>query len=451
MKKIITLSIILSLAVGTLAGCSSNGSQENKQENNSAQNNAAAQSAGSLSGTFTMTSYIKDGEPVDLSDNNSKGLYTTLELKEDGTGVYDFYGIKSDVTYDSQSINLSGVKSAYTVSGDIITITSGATTMVFKKGAQNASQTPANSSEPSKTDNSVPDASSAEPVQTNADSKVSIKSGEWTNIEWETYTDPNGYFSLEKPKGWEVEAVDGKSNGKLFGLQLTVRTPDKTQGVNVLDFIIIPKNNLSEPTIEAMYKGLFQSASEWNVLETTVPDYLQQYIDTHSKEVADAKVLHVEFEQNGIKGEGMYLGILEDILSDSYIAVTLWSGWTPRGEYQNWSDIYTKIQASVKYTDSYRARFSSSTASYSADSNNTSMSDAFMDSWNKRNKSEDIMRQKQQDATLGYERVYDTQTGSIYRADNGFMEKYSTLDGQRYSAISDDMYTEGYQGYVSLD
>ena len=74
-----------------------------------------------------------------------------------------------------------------------------------------------------------------------------------------------------------------------------------------------------------------------------------------------------------------------------------------------------------------------------------------MDSWNKRNKSEDIMRQKQQDATLGYERVYDTQTGSIYRADNGFMEKYSTLDGQRYSAISDDMYTEGYQGYVSLD
>ena len=451
MKKIITLSIILSLAVGTLAGCSSNGSQENKQENNSAQNNAAAQSAGSLSGTFTMTSYIKDGEPVDLSDNNSKGLYTTLELKEDGTGVYDFFGIKSDVTYDSQSINLSGSKSAYTVSGDIITITSGATTMVFKKGAQNASQTPANSSEPSKTDNSVPDASSAEPVQKNADSKVSIKSGEWTNIEWETYTDPNGYFSLEKPKGWEVEAVDGKSNGKLFGLQLTVRTPDKTQGVNVLDFIIIPKNNLSEPTIEAMYKGLFQSASEWNVLETTVPDYLQQYIDTHSKEVADAKVLHVEFEQNGIKGEGMYLGILEDILSDSYIAVTLWSGWTPRGEYQNWSDIYTKIQASVKYTDSYRARFSSSTASYSADSNNTSMSDAFMDSWNKRNKSEDIMRQKQQDATLGYERVYDTQTGSIYRADNGFMEKYSTLDGQRYSAISDDMYTEGYQGYVSLD
>ena len=451
MKKIITLSIILSLAVGTLAGCSSNGSQENKQENNSAQNNAAAQSAGSLSGTFTMTSYIKDGEPVDLSDNNSKGLYTTLEIKEDGTGVYDFDGIKKDVTYDSQSINLSGAKSAYTVSGDIITITSGATTMVFKKGAQNASQTPANSSEPSKTDNSVPDASSAEPVQTNADSKVSIKSGEWTNIEWETYTDPNGYFSLEKPKGWEVEAVDGKSNGKLFGLQLTVRTPDKTQGVNVLDFIIIPKNNLSEPTIEAMYKGLFQSASEWNVLETTVPDYLQQYIDTHSKEVADAKVLHVEFEQNGIKGEGMYLGILEDILSDSYIAVTLWSGWTPRGEYQNWSDIYTKIQASVKYTDSYRARFSSSTASYSADSNNTSMSDAFMDSWNKRNKSEDIMRQKQQDATLGYERVYDTQTGSIYRADNGFMEKYSALDGQRYSAISDDMYTEGYQGYVSLD
>jgi hypothetical protein len=196
---------------------------------------------------------------------------------------------------------------------------------------------------------------------------------------------------------------------------------------------------------------MYQTASEWNVLDTTVPVYLQQYKDSHSEEVADAKVLHVEFDQNGIKGEGMYLGILEDVLSDSYVAVTLWTGWTPRGEYQNWSDIYTKIHASVKYTDSYRARFSSSGQSYSSDTNNSDMSDALMDSWNNRNKSQDIMRQKQQDATLGYERVYDTQTGNIYRADNGFMEKYNTLDGKRYSAVSDDMYTQGYQGYVSLN
>lgn len=307
------------------------------------------------------------------------------------------------------------------------------------------------SSGSSQTDKNVPFVPGIAPVQTAADSRVNVRSAEWANIEWETYTDPTGFFSLEKPKGWEVDVVDGKTNGKLFGLQLTVRSPDKTHGVNVVDFIIIPKENLSEPTIEALYKGLYQTASEWNVLDTSVPVYLQQYKDSHSEEVVDAKVLHVEFDQNGIKGEGMYLGILEDVLSDSYVAVTLWTGWTPRGEYQNWSDIYTKIHASVKYTDSYRARFSSSGQSYSSDTNNSDMSDSLMDSWNNRNKSQDIMRQKQQDATLGYERVYDTQTGNIYRADNGFMEKYNTLDGKRYSAVSDDMYTQGYQGYVSLN
>ena len=69
-----------------------------------------------------------------------------------------------------------------------------------------------------------------------------------------------------------------------------------------------------------------------------------------------------------------------------------------------------------------------------------------MSSWESRNRSQDIMSQKQSDATLGYERVYDTETGEIYKATNGFSDVY---DGKRYEPVTDDnMYAEPISGYI---
>ena len=56
------------------------------------------------------------------------------------------------------------------------------------------------------------------------------------------------------------------------------------------------------------------------------------------------------------------------------------------------------------------------------------------------------MSQKQSDATLGYERVYDTETGEVYRATNGFTDVY---DGKRYETLTDEqMYVEPISGYI---
>lgn len=55
------------------------------------------------------------------------------------------------------------------------------------------------------------------------------------------------------------------------------------------------------------------------------------------------------------------------------------------------------------------------------------------------------MSQKQSDATLGYERVYDTKTNEIYKAYNGFNDEY---DGERYKPVTDDMYLEKTSGYI---
>ena len=74
--------------------------------------------------------------------------------------------------------------------------------------------------------------------------------------------------------------------------------------------------------------------------------------------------------------------------------------------------------------------------------------DSYMSAWENRSKTYDIMSQKQSDATLGYERVYDTDTGEIYKAYNGFTDDY---DGQKYKSISEEMYTEKTSGYIEKD
>lgn len=75
--------------------------------------------------------------------------------------------------------------------------------------------------------------------------------------------------------------------------------------------------------------------------------------------------------------------------------------------------------------------------------------DGIMSSWDSRNKSIDIISQKQSDATLGYERVYDTRTKEIYRAAKGFTSSYK---GKEYKPVTDDnMYTTPISGYIEKD
>ena len=61
------------------------------------------------------------------------------------------------------------------------------------------------------------------------------------------------------------------------------------------------------------------------------------------------------------------------------------------------------------------------------------MSDMIMDTWEKRSNSYDIQSQQYSDATLGRERIYDTETGEVYYADNGWSDGYY---GNRYQLVT---------------
>lgn len=462
-SKILSAVLAAALIAASMAACSGDDGKAEKKNDpaSSVTTTSSVDMADGLAGKYTMTSYIKDGENVDLSDNNAKGIFTTINIKDDGTGEYDFFGIKSDITVEGDNITLAGSKSTYTLSGEVLTVVNGATTMVFKRGE--GTVTPATDSKPTEDSSKPAETSIPQASKTAADDKVTVKKGDWENLEWETYTDPSGYFTLEKPKGWKVQTNDLFKSGKPSGLMVGVINPDNNMiGATVLDFVNCETYRLKEKTVESLFKDYLYNSSaitEWNVVSSETTDEQKKMSDQSPQPILDAKVLRIEFTQSGFSGEGMYSAFLSQGSQTAYYtAVLVNTAYCARGEYENWASIFAKIQSSVKYTDTYYARYKSSGGSSTSGSVSSTSGlsgydagDDMMSSWNARNKSEDIMNQKRQDATLGYERVYDTQTGDIYRADSGFMEKYDLNDGQRYAAATDDMYTEGYSGYISMD
>ena len=116
-----------------------------------------------------------------------------------------------------------------------------------------------------------------------------------------------------------------------------------------------------------------------------------------------------------------------------------------------WESILTECMKTLQYSESFVSAANQASNEGVALSQQISQSfnetmDGMMSSWESRNKSQDILSQKQSDATLGYERFYDTKTGEIYRAANGFGDSY---DGKRYQPVTDDnMYTEAISGYI---
>ena len=122
----------------------------------------------------------------------------------------------------------------------------------------------------------------------------------------------------------------------------------------------------------------------------------------------------------------------------------------PDDDFVNWQPIYDNCIGTLSFTSEFMKKFNSqekqlvNTVQANAKIYD-SISDMIMDSWNKRSASYDIISQKQSDATLGYERVYNTNTGDVYRAYNGFTDEYS---GSEYQTITDDMYTKTISGYI---
>ena len=123
------------------------------------------------------------------------------------------------------------------------------------------------------------------------------------------------------------------------------------------------------------------------------------------------------------------------------------------GEFTNWEPVLSQIFGSLQFSNAFwsarKQAWAQITKTSSQISQNTKqMSDSVMSSWESRNNSYDIQSQAYSDATLGRERIYDTETGEVYYAKNGWHDSYQ---GSRYQLVESgsSLYNQAVTGTIS--
>ena len=173
----------------------------------------------------------------------------------------------------------------------------------------------------------------------------------------------------------------------------------------------------------------------------------------------DSKVLRATFSnENNKSGEGLFMAsivnfgnsVIGMVDNSYYMVYDITAVTADKDNFIDYKDILLEVTKSIEFNDEYvKKTINDSNAqterSLELNAQIQKSFDSYMSAWENRQTTYDIISQKQSDATLGYERVYDTETGDIYKAYNGFTDDYS---GKRYQSITDDMYTQKTSGYI---
>ena len=324
-------------------------------------------------------------------------------------------------------------------------------------------------------------------VENNKD-QVKVVKSENKKIEYEDYD--NGLVSLKIPKGWKVDVApvdyihysfkvynpENPNYMFLFGLKqegfLKSELARNTYKKLYPDAMFSKLAPIDPQTTEAFYKVWNENvklSNETELKQEYFP-YLNDFtvIDNLGQSSLGGDILRATFKDgSGNLNQGLFTStvmsagtyyINTDMFNLFSEKVDVWPlnvyniilMFAPDSEFINYQPIMDYCLSTITFSNQFISGFNSEEANLvsTIKANQQvydSISDMIMDSWEKRNNSYDIISQKQSDATLGYERVYDTETGDIYKAYNGFTDDYH---GDRYQSISDDMYTQSISGYI---
>lgn len=471
-KRFLFLTLNTLLCLLLLVGCG-NKAEDAKESNAAAatEEDTLVVAANPAEGSWVLIELTYNGVTARKEELAEIGSTTTLELLADGTGTMNSDGEVYEITWDEASIISDGIATPYTLSEDgLLTLSEEGTRMTFARPESNAGG--AISSLFGKND------AVQEQAEPSFEESYTIKPAA-AALGTQNYTCSD--FSMEIPNGWTVEAAQTAA-----GMYHAIKVYDPAQPVNQIFYIlkaepIFPSEEirslytmsnqafaafpvLSEPSTEGLFKvfSVYASAAEAESFYSTIrlpriQDFtVTETFESNSSMKAQAvspALLRADFTQDGVAGEGMFTADVIPFGIETggyYMAYGICGVTAAKDSFQDWESVLSRCLGSLDYSQSFVNAAMAQSDQKVATSQNLSRianetADGIMSSWENRNRSSDIMSQKQSDATLGYERVTDTETGEIYKADNGFLDVY---DGTRYQAITDDQYTEAISGYI---
>ena len=316
----------------------------------------------------------------------------------------------------------------------------------------------------------------------NPDANIKIVKSEASQIEFEDYK--TNEFSIKKPKGWKVDTLgdyihytikvyDPNNPTYQFFLNMKTEGYNKSEDAKRWQQKYYPNDMFAKTSViaskdtEGFYKIFNDLGTLNNSASFTFPTLTDfTVLDNLGPASIGGDVLRASFKDvNGKDAEGIFTAYVYDpgpyyvneyVMSGKQIDVYYLNVYNtmfisaPKDKLVDWEQTLSTINASLEFTDTFMNQYGNQQdavmqnfQSVRAICNQTS--DIIMSAWESRSAAYDRMSQKQSDATLGYERVYDTENGDIYKAYNGFTDNY---DGERYKPITDDMYTQKTYGYI---
>ena len=483
--RLLTLTI-LSMAVLFLTACGNTASE--------------TASADTPAGAWTLVRMSYNGLTLEKEDLGDMDISMALQLLDDGTGTMDYDGVLRELSWDADNITMDGTADAYTLEDGLLTMADEGMELVFERAAgdllaDGASGTTHNSDSGDAWDSDAKDGSDDTKNRTgltggteNSSTKTAQGTSpedSWTVVPLASSQALVPYscteFSMNIPQGWTVQ-----SSPMFTGMYHVIRVFDPENPVNQVFFMLkMEPLFVSEDarTMMALYgqsfvhypvltnpstEGLFQIFPQLAYALGTTSDYdsvqipsienfsvAEQFSSNSNMSgvAVNPAVLRADFTLNGMAGEGMFSADVVPFAMDAagyYSAYNITILSAAKDTFQDWEATLGKVLSSLQYTQQF-VDFAMSQSNQSAATSQSlsqtasEMSDSIMSSWENRSKSQDIINQKQSDATLGYERIVDTETGSIYKIDNGFTDWYT---GPRYKAVTDDQYTDEVEAVI---
>ena len=404
--------------------------------------------ADTAAGDWELVSMSYSGMTLGKEDLDNSDITMTLSLQEDGTGTMEYDGSVYELTWDGSSITMDGVADSYTLEDGVLTIANEDSEMVFTRPGSLAS----------------PDApkTGQENLAAGAASEQSVEES-WTVEPLASAQALVPYscteFSMDIPEGWTV-----RSSAMYTGMFHAIHVFDPEKPANQIFFMLKMEPMFPDENSRAMMalssdlfgkypiltnvstQGVFEIFPQFADAMNATADYadiqtpyIADFSVTESFESTQGMssvsispaILRADFTQDGTAGEGMFTADVVPFAMGTgmgyYSVYNLTVISAEKDTFQDWQPTLSKSLSSLDYTREFQSFAMSQSnqgvaTSQSLSQSASEMSDSIMSSWENRNKSQDIMSQKQSDATLGYERIVDTETGEIYKIDNGFTD-----------------------------
>ena len=472
----------LLLAALLLTGCGGAADTASNVETGTAADAATIAAADTAAGTWELVSMTYNGMTVGKEDLEEMGTAMTLELLEDGTGTMDYDGTVYDLTWNDSSIIMEDVADSYTLEDGVLILANDDTEMVFGRPGSVAAVTTLDEEEGEET---LPDGEEGQAAAADSKTETTVEDS-WTVVPLASAQELVPYscteFSMNIPEGWSV-----KSSAMYTGMFHAIHVFDPENPVNQMFFMLKMEPLFSDENSRAMMalssdlfgkypiltnvstRGVFEIFPQFADAMNATADYadirtpyIADFSVTESFESTQGmssvaispSILRADFTQDGTAGEGMFTADVVPFAMGTgmgyYSVYNLTVLSADKGTFQDWQPTLNKVLSSLNYTPEFQSFAMSqsnqaASTSQSLSQSASEMSDSIMSSWENRNRSQDIMSQKQSDATLGYERIVDTETGNIYKIDNGFTDWY---DGSRYKSITDDQYTDSVEAVI---